>query len=201
LSSTSYDDRDDESQGSNLDDEDESDDAPLIWLTNVFRGLPTDEDLRKAYFWEGRRNGAKTRETYATEKRLARLKGLWKAQWHATIKMRGDSSSGKRTNGPCVWKNIFAVVQGRRFLWWNAVADFDKGETPLGRIFLAGHAGLSGLSPLEMREIDPEEIPLVVGIFGRGLKDQQRVTLLLPSTELKDSLENTVIDASIMKSD
>ena len=53
------------------------------------------------------------------------------------------------------------------------------------------------MSPIEMREINPKDVPLVVGIFGRGLQDQQRITLLLPNKELKESLENAVIDASI----
>lgn len=185
---------DENSVASDLDDEDEGDeDGPIIWLKNAFRGLPTDEDLRKAYFWEGRRIGASTRENYATEKRMARLKRLWRAQWHATIKIRSDSKD-------TAWDAIFAVVQGRRFLWWKTVGDFDSGSPPQGRIFLAGHAGLSGLSPIEMREIDSKHVPLVVGIFGRGLQAQQRVTLLMPNENLKDSLENAVIEAS-MKED
>ena len=127
---------------------------------------------------------------------MARLKRLWRAQWHAMIKIRVDGTA-KATKGDIVWESIFAVVQGRRFLWWKTVTDFDNGTPPQGRIFLAGHAGLSGLSPLEMREINPKDVPLVVCIFGRGLNDQQRVTLLLPSDGLKDSLENAVIDASV----
>ncbi|CAB9499353.1 C1 [Seminavis robusta] len=190
---------DDASEASGLDDEDA--DAPVVlWLKNAFLGLPTDEELRKAYFWEGRRIGAKTRERYSSEKRLARLQRLWRAQWHATLKIRVDTSTKKKTKkgtADPTWDTIFAVVQGRRFLWWKTVTDFDNGATPSGRIFLAGHAGLSGLSPLEMREINPKDVPLVVGIFGRGLKEQQRITLLLPSEELKDSLENAIIDASV----
>ena len=195
--SASYND-DDASQASGLDEDEGGDDAPIVWLKNALRGLPNDEDLRKAYFWEGRRNGAKTRESYASEKRLARLKRLWRAQWHATLKIRADSSSESMSSKEaCAWTKIFAVIQGRRFLWWKTVEDFDNGRPPLGRIFLAGHAGLSGLSPLEMREIDPKVLPFVVGIFGKGLQDQQRITLLAPSSELKESLENSVIQASL----
>ena len=187
---------DDVSQASDLDDEEEPEVPIATWVQNAFLGIPTDEDLRKTYFWEKRRIGAKKRDAYANDKRLARLQRLWRAQWHATVKIRDVTAKG-RPKGTWVWKTVFAVVQGRRFLWWNTVKDFDNGEAPLGRIFLAGHAGLSGLSPLEMREIDSKEVPFVVGIFGKGLKDQQRVTLLLPSTELKETLENAVIDASV----
>jgi hypothetical protein len=185
---------DDASVASNLEDE-EREDGPIIWLKNAFRGLPTDEDLRKAYFWEGRRIGAKTREGYATEKRMARLKRLWRAQWHGMIKIRSGSKDKSATCS--TWDEIFAVVQGRRFLWWKSVKDFDSGSPPQGRIFLAGHAGLSGLSPLEMREIDKKYVPLIVGIFGKGLQEQQRVTLLLPNSDMKEALENAVIEASV----
>lgn len=120
---------------------------------------------------------------------------LWRAQWHATAKIRTNvKRKSKETSS---WQSIFALVQGRRFLWWKTVEDFDSGKPPLGRIFLAGHAGLSGLSPLELREINPKDVPFVVGIFGRGLKDQQRVTLLMPSEDIKESLENAVIEASL----
>jgi hypothetical protein len=34
-----------------------------IWIKNAIRGLPTDEDLRKAYFWESRRVGEQARAT------------------------------------------------------------------------------------------------------------------------------------------
>lgn len=182
-------------------DDDESEDAPLVWLINALRGLPTDEELRKTYFWKGRRIGERKRESYASEKRMARLKKLWKSKWHATVKvktMEGHQKSGSSgiTEG-WSWETVFALIQGRRFLWWKTVSDFDNGEPPLGRIFLAGHAGLCGLSPLEMRVIDPKDVQLVTGIFGKGLKDQERLIILLPSAELKESLENAVIDAVI----
>lgn len=192
---------DDISVASDLDEDEEGADAPIIWLKNAFSSLPTDEDLRKAYFWEGRRIGVKTKESYESGKRMARLKGLWRAHWHAMIKLRSNvTSKNNSKERSCVWESIFAVVQGRRFLWWQTVSDFDSGKPPQGRIFLAGHAGLSGLSPLEMREIDPKDVALVVGIFGKGLqREQQKVTLLLPNEELKDSLENAVICASLKK--
>ena len=72
------------------------------------------------------------------------------------------------------WADAFAIVQGHRFLWWPSAHDFDNGETPAGRIFLAGHAGLAGLSPLETRQLDEREKSLAVSIFGGGLHEQQR---------------------------
>jgi hypothetical protein len=62
------------------------------------------------------------------------------------------------------------------------------GEAPLGQIFFAGHSGLAGLSPLDLRELSKEEIPKVVSIFARGTKDQQKTIFLAPSATVKDSL-------------
>ena len=45
----------------------------------------------------------------------------------------------------------------------------------------------------DLRELSKEEIPKVVSIFGRGTKDQQKITFLAPSITVKDSLENAVI--------
>jgi hypothetical protein len=168
----------------------------VTWIMNAIRGLPTDEDLRKTYFWESRRKGARETEKSAAGKRLSRLQRLWKAQWYSSIKLhlhnvrRDSSSAGHEVSH---WENVFAIVQGHRFLWWHSVRKFDNGELPAGRIFLSGHAGLATPSPLEMREFTPEELKLVVIIFGRGMTDQQRVTLLAPNAEMKEKLEDAVL--------
>jgi hypothetical protein len=38
-----------------------------------------------------------------------------------------------------------------------------------------------------------EERFLVVGIFGRGLKDQERVIMLMPDSATKERLESTIL--------
>ena len=168
----------------------------LIWIMNAFRGLPTQEDLRKTYFWESRRRGFIESEKYANQKRRSRLRQLWKAQWHNAVKLR-INSDGKRSQ----WENVFAIIQGHRFLWWRSVLDFDNGELPSGRIFLSGHAGLTGPSPLEMRELVAEELPLTVAIFGRGISGQERVMLLASDASMKQSLENAILGAAADKAD
>ena len=71
------------------------------------------------------------------------------------------------------------------------------GDAPLGQIFFAGHSGLAGLSPLDLRELSNEEIPYVVSIFGRSTQGQLKLTFLTPCSDVKDSLENTVLHASM----
>jgi hypothetical protein len=189
-------------------DDGENKSSPIVtWIMNAIRGLPTDEDLRKTYFWESRRRGARESEKHAAEKRLSRLQRLWKAQWHAIIKLRtqstqrmGSVSPRTSSSSDCKsfpWETVFAMVQGHRFLWWQTVRDFDNGEPPSGRIFLSGHAGLTGPSPLEMRELSAEELPLVVGIFGRGLKVQERIIMLASNVQVKECLESAVLGASL----
>eukprot|EP00984_Skeletonema_dohrnii_P029267 scaffold19714_cov144-Skeletonema_dohrnii-CCMP3373.AAC.1 len=168
---------------------------------NMFLSIPTDEDLRRTYFWEARRVGEREREKYAMAKRQTRVEKLWKARWHGSLVMKEKKADANDTQNSSArsswsWKGIFALIEGHRFIWWRSEKHFDTGESPLGQIFFAGHSGLAGLSPLDLRELTKEEIPSVVSIFGRGQQGQQKITMLAPSLELKDSLENAVLFAS-----
>ncbi|KAG7364259.1 hypothetical protein IV203_037461 [Nitzschia inconspicua] len=170
----------------------------VIWINNAIRSLPTSEDLRKAYFWESRRFGAEQAERHASEKRASRLRKLWKAKWYSPVNLLlhdedGDPSFYKE---PC-----FAVIQGHRFVWWYSVQDFDNGELPDGKLFLSGHAGLGGPSPIEMRELSSDELPLCLSIFGRGGDGQQKVVMILPDASTKDALEAAVAESSSFKKD
>jgi hypothetical protein len=165
----------------------------VVWIVNAIRGLPTSEDLRKTYFWESRRKGAQESESLAVAKRKTRMQRLWRVQWYGTTRMllankKSDSSE---------WRNVFVLVQGHRLLWWRSIHDFDNGIAPLGRLLLAGHAGLSNPSPLELREMNAEEMHRVVCIFGSG----SRVTLLAPSVETKLDLEKIIEAAILQKQD
>jgi len=168
---------------------------------NMFLSIPTDEDLRRTYFWEARRVGEREREKFAVTKRQTRVEKLWKARWHGSLEMKEKKadvhdSQILSARSSWSWKGIFALIEGHRFIWWRSEKHFDTGESPLGQIFFAGHSGLAGLSPLDLRGLTKEEIPSVVSIFGRGQQGQQKIALLAPSLELKDSLENAVLFAS-----
>ena len=118
-------------------------------VENLFYSIPTDEDLRRAYFWEARRAGEREREKYAETKRQSRLKKLWKASWHGTVKVKekrldASISQSKRT---WHWDTAFLLIEGHRFIWWRSEKHFDLGEAPLGQIFFAGHSGL--VSPMK----------------------------------------------------
>jgi hypothetical protein len=93
------------------------------------------------------------------------------------------------------------MIHGHRFLWWRSTEEFDNGEAPLGRIFLAGHAGLATPSPLEMRSIRKDELLRTVCIFGRGEIVQERVAILTPTVEMKNSLEGAIVSATTSKAD
>jgi len=178
--------------------------TPIIaWLNNAFRALPTDEDLRRAYFWESRRIAEQECEEIASQKRVSRLQRLWKAEWHSNIDLRivNDEKRKKGFSGrDWVWVSIFGIIQNRRFLWWQNAQDFDDGAAPIGRIFLAGHAGLAGLSPLDQRELREDEVQLVTSIFGRGEEGQQKLMLLMPKIEIKENFEMAIV-AALEKSD
>lgn len=168
-------------------------------ITNFFLGIPTNEDLRRYYFWEAINVGEREREVLAKKKRVARLTKLWKAQWFGRLEMKArellTSSNSKRL---CDWRYIFAIIQGHRFIWWNSEKDFDLGENPAGQIYFAGHSGLATMSPLEMRELKKGEIPFVVNIFGRTAASgghQTKISLLAPDYQVKEHFEAAVTKA------
>jgi len=151
-----------------------------------------DEDLRRTYYWEAKREGEKERRKLAAAKRESRLEKLWKTQWHGTLKIKRNDPDTSLWR----WESAFALIEGHRFIWWKSEKHFDTGEASEGSLFFAGHAGLSGLSPLDLRELPTGDIPSVVSIFGRGQQGQQKVTCLAPDPVAKQSLENAVIFAS-----
>lgn len=164
------------------------------WFMNGLRSLPTNEDLRRAYFWESRRLGSYENEKFASEKRVSRLRRLWKARWHSTVEIltKDDQSSGSETQSH--WKSAFAVIEGRRFLLWDSVLAFDSGELAIGHVVFLGHAGITNPSPVEAREIPEEIVSRVVSIFGRGSGEQKRVTMILPDANAKTTLEDAVFE-------
>lgn len=82
-------------------------------------------------------------------------------------------------------------------MWWRSVIDFDNGAPCLGQLFLAGHAGLSNPSPIELREIDIRDIPRTSCVFGSG----SRVTVLTQTQDSKRELEEVVLAAILNKTD
>ncbi len=139
----------------------------------------------------------------ANAKRQSRLEKLWKAKWFGALELKEKKAEKSTTisSRNWSWEPAFGLIEGHRFIWWRSERHFDTGDAPLGQIFFAGHSGLAGLSPLDLRELSKEEVPLVVSIFGRGPQGQQKVTFLAPFSDVKDSLENAVLEASIGKAD
>jgi len=109
-------------------------------IMNFFLGIPTNEDLRRYYFWEATKVGEREREVLAKKKRATRLTKLWNAQWFGKLelKVRSYAATGD-SNRQWDWKSTFAIIQGHRFIWWDSEKDFDEGENPSGQIFFAGH--------------------------------------------------------------
>lgn len=164
-----------------------------IWISNLFRSLPIDDDLQKTYFWEIRSTVARQLRLEAEERRSSRLKKLWRAQWYEVVQILQSDFEKRNEKG-------FAVIQGRRFIWWSSTEAFDTGEQPAGTIFLHGHAGLATPSPIELKAIG-DDIDQAVTIFGRGSDRQKRITMLVPNTQSKDAFEKAVEIALWTKED
>ncbi len=174
-------------------------------IMNFFFGIPTNEDLRRYYFWESINVGEREFESIARKKRSLRLTKLWKAQWFGRLEMKvAGGGAVNNMNRQWDWRGIFAIVQGHRFVWWGSEKGFDLGENPMGQIYFAGHSGLATLSPLEMRELKKGEIPLVVNIFGRSASlggQQTKISLLAPDNRAKGKLEDAIIETCLGKHD
>jgi len=178
-----------------------------IWtrFMNFFSSIPTNEDLRRYYFWEAIKVGERERGILANKKRATRLTKLWKAQWFGNLELKVKHYIAIAANERSWdWKHIFCIIQGHRFIWWGSEKDFDEGENPSGQIYFAGHSGLAGLSPLEMRELKSVEVHLVVNIFGRGAisgGQQTKISLLAPDAIVKEAFEGAVLTATMDKKD
>lgn len=106
------------------------------------------------------------------------------------LKIIVDTSSWK-------WINIFAILQGHRLIWWGSTTDFDTGKNPLGQILFAGHSGLAGLSPLDLRQLQSSEIERTLSIFGRGFSEQEKIVLLAETKAEKIVFENLITQVTL----
>jgi len=131
----------------------------------------------------------------ATNKRMARLTRLWNAHWYGNLYLKKPSSAGD-SGRKWTWESVFVVVQGHRIVWWRDERQFDEAETPIGHILLSGHAGLAGLSPLDLRELRNDEAERTVNVFGRGCGGQQKVGFLTMDCNEKSLLEGAIIKAA-----
>ena len=96
-------------------------DPYLTRIVNFFSGIPTNEDLRRYYFWETINVGEREREVLAKKKRVARLTKLWKAQWFGRLEIKAlDSLMSSNSKRHWDWRYIFAIIQGHRFIWWKS---------------------------------------------------------------------------------
>jgi hypothetical protein len=161
-------------------------------ILNLIASTPTNEDLRRFYFWESKRRGEAERSRLATKRRMGRLSAIWQAKWQGVCMVR-DSTKFRRS---------FVVLQSHRISWWRDERDFDEGGDCAGQILFIGHCGLSGLSPLDLREMESEEDRRVcTNVFGRGRAgaddktDQVKIMFKFASAREKGEFEDEVLKA------
>jgi len=174
-----------------------TEDSPVAtWLSNAFLGLPSDEDLRRSYFWDTQRIVALESSSRSSDKRNSRLANLWNAKWYGEIEIVKKVADKKLDRKPA-----FGLIQGHRVLWWGSVNEFDGGEAVSGQIFLQGHAGIATPSPMETYSLKGELLDRVVAVFGRGGSSQERMTLICASRDERLAFEEAVQSAIQEKAD
>lgn len=182
-----------------VEEKDENASPIPILINNFFHSIPNDEDLRRVYYWESRREGEIERKKHASKKRSSRLRILWSTLWFGDVKIKNDGLRKRDTSNyerDWEWVSYFAIIQGHQFSWWKNEKSFDDGDEPQGKIMFGGHSGLASLSPLELRKLHKHEIQMVVNIFGKAQNGQKKISLLVPDINTKESIEYAVIKAT-----
>lgn len=163
--------------------------AILVWLSNAFISLPTNEDLRRAFFWDLVRLKKQVSQQKNSKIRVQTLMLLWRAKWFSEIEFCGGEHL---LSQEVPRKKAFALIEGQRFVWWTSVEAFDAADLAAGYIALRGHSGVGSTSPTEMQGVDRTCQDRVVTVFGRGSKGQKRLTFLLPDKQSMSLLKSTV---------
>ena len=87
----------------NLSEEDDEYKPIPTRMKNFFMSIPTNEDLRRYYFWEARKVGEREREIWATKKRTGRLTKLYQAQWFGKLDLKTPNTLAS-TEGDRHWE-------------------------------------------------------------------------------------------------
>jgi hypothetical protein len=164
--------------------------APMVDMTvNLLLSIPSDRDLRVAYYWPNRRFLEQEQDSSAyrgSERRraCARLQASWCAEVQvplgtleagssvngaASMGKSGGSSGGQHGGGVTRWEVAFAAVRCRKLLFWPERDYALSGLPAETAIALEGHAGVSPRpSPMLARELGPELAEMVVVVFGQN---------------------------------
>ena len=174
-------------------------------VSNLIMSTPTNEDLRRFYFWESKRRGEAERNVVAEKRRVGRLATIWQAKWQGRCLVREERKRGGDSDilggSEFTWRSAFAVLQSHRVSWWRGEREFDGGEESAGQVMFLGHSGLAGLSPLDLKALSPAERVLVTAVFGRGREggsdkmEQLKVLLKFESEGEKERFEEMVVRA------
>ena len=75
-------------------------------MLNLLASIPTNEDLRRCYFWENFRRGLVEKMALECRRREARLREIWKARYSS-----GDVRVSVKAGEDISWKKVFLVLQ------------------------------------------------------------------------------------------
>jgi len=150
-------------------------------LDNLLASIPSDELLRLSYANESKFFASITEDYKRSRRRRARLRGLCGCQWEGSlirISMHRMGSEGSISNsinhgasslaaigslsfgngGVSIGDNDegwarggFAVLQGRRLLWWSKESYLETGRPADALLTLHGHSGVTAPSPADLR--------------------------------------------------
>lgn len=146
-------------------------------FNNLIACVPSDEELRLSYAHESKYIASVTEDYQRSRRRRARLRGLCGCQWESPLirisihRMgRGGSMYNTSTTSSLTsslksissvnsdngfndgWaRGGFAVLQGKRLLWWATESSLETGRSADALMTLHGHAGVTAPSPADLK--------------------------------------------------
>lgn len=146
----------------------------VIRFQNIVNSLPNDDDLEQIYAKERKVFFEAHEKQRKKEFRESLLSSTLPIVWCGNLQIKMNSgnmmmqSSSQGYRGANEWSTAYLIIQGKRILWWKSESEAEEGkQPPQGQIILTGFAGITQVSPLDLRQVSIFycEIVIVISNF------------------------------------
>ncbi len=124
----------------------------VIRFQNIVNSLPNDDDLEQIYSNERKIYFNQQEKQQKREFREYLLKSTLPIIWSGNLQIKTSSGINMNQNYR-EWSFVHLVIQGKRVLWWKSESDAEDGKVAQGQVILTGLAGITQVSPLDMRMV------------------------------------------------
>jgi hypothetical protein len=127
----------------------------VIRFQNVVNSLPNDDDLEQIYTNERKIFFEAQEKQKKKEFRECLLSATLPIIWCGSVQLKASSGNSITQSGSgSEWSMMYLIIQGKRILWWKSASEVEEGRSPpLGQMILTGFAGITQVSPLDLRMV------------------------------------------------